>query len=54
MDIRDQVRQDYTQILLDPKNSILTGDTGSAALSDAVSRWRQWSYYKLKYQEFQP
>ena len=36
MDIRDQVRQDYTQILQDPKNSILTGDTESHAMSASV------------------
>ena len=35
-DIHDQVRQDYTQILLDPKNSILTGDTGSKTMSASV------------------
>lgn len=35
-DIHDQVRQDYRQILQDPKNSILTGDTGNAAMSAAV------------------
>ena len=35
-DIHDQVRQDYTQILQDPKNSILTGDTGSQAMSASV------------------
>jgi len=35
-DIRDQVRQDYQQILLDPQNSILTGDTDSAAMSSSV------------------
>jgi len=34
--IRDQVRQDYTQILLDPKNSILTGDTDSGTMSASV------------------
>ena len=35
-DIHDQVRQDYTQILQDPKNSILTGDTESQAMSASV------------------
>lgn len=35
-DIREQVRQDYTQILHDPKNSILTGDTGSETMSASV------------------
>ena len=35
-DIHDQVRQDYTQILLDPQNSILTGDTGSETMSASV------------------
>lgn len=35
-DIHDQVRQDYTQILLDPKNSVLTGDTGSEIMSASV------------------
>ena len=34
--IRDQVRQDYTQILLDPQNSILTGDTDSCTMSSSV------------------
>ena len=35
-DIRDQVRRDYQQILADPKNSILTGDTDSAVVSSSV------------------
>ena len=35
-DIHDQVRQEYTQILQDPQNSILTGDTGSQAMSASV------------------
>ena len=35
-DIHDQVRQDYTQILHDPKHSILTGDTDSAVMSSSV------------------
>lgn len=35
-DIHDQVRQDYTQILLDPKNSILTGDTDNRTMSSSV------------------
>jgi SAM-dependent methyltransferase len=35
-DIHDQVRQDYTQILHDPKNSILTGNTGSETVSTSV------------------
>ena len=34
--IHDQVRQDYAQILLDPKNSILTGNTGSETMSASV------------------
>ena len=36
IDIHDQVRQDYTKILLDPKNSILTGDTGNDTMSASV------------------
>ena len=36
IDIHDQVRQDYTKILLDPKNSIITGDTGSDTMSASV------------------
>ena len=35
-DIHDQVRQDYQQILLDPKHSILTGDTGADTMSASV------------------
>lgn len=35
-DIHDQVRRDYQQILLDPQNSILTGDTGSETMSASV------------------
>ena len=35
-DIHDQVRQDYTQILLDPKNSIITGDKTSSTVSASV------------------
>ena len=35
-DIRDQVRQDYANILLDPKNSVITGDTGSDVMSASV------------------
>ena len=35
-DIHDQVRQDYQQILMDPKHSILTGNTGSADMSASV------------------
>ena len=35
-EILDQVRQDYQQILLDPKNSILTGDTNSESMSASV------------------
>ena len=35
-DIHDQVRADYTQILLHPEDSILTGDTGSADMSASV------------------
>ena len=34
--IHDQVRQDYAQILLDPQNSILTGNTGSETMSASV------------------
>ena len=34
--IHDQVRQDYTQILLDPQNSILTGNTGAETMSSSV------------------
>lgn len=34
--ILDQVRQDYRQILLDPKNSILTGETDSDTMSTSV------------------
>ena len=34
--IHDQVRKDYQQILLDPQNSILTGDTGSDTMSASV------------------
>ena len=34
--IHDQVRKDYQQILLDPQNSILTGDTGSDTMSTSV------------------
>ena len=36
MDIHDQVRKDYQQILLDPQNSILTGDTSSREMSASV------------------
>ncbi len=36
MDIHDQVRQDYRQILQDPRNSILTGDTGAGEMSASV------------------
>ena len=32
----DQVRHDYQQILLDPQNSILTGDTDSRTISASV------------------
>ena len=35
-DIRDQVRRDYQQILADPQNSILTGDTDSTVVSSSV------------------
>ena len=35
-DIHDQVRQDYRQILLDPTNSVLTGDADSRAVSASV------------------
>ena len=35
-DIHDQVRADYTQILLHPEDSILTGDTGSVDMSASV------------------
>jgi len=35
-EILDQVRQDYQQILLDPQNSILTGDTDSQTMSSSV------------------
>ena len=35
-DILDQVRQDYRQILQDPKNSILTGDRDSETMSSSV------------------
>ena len=35
-DVRDQVRQDYRQILLDPQHSILTGDTGAEDMSSSV------------------
>ena len=35
-DIHDQVRQDYQQILLDPQNSILTGNTDSETVSSSV------------------
>jgi len=35
-DIRQQVRRDYRQILEDPKNSILTGDTENDTMSASV------------------
>lgn len=35
-DIHDQVRQDYSQILLDPQNSIVTGDTCAETMSSSV------------------
>ena len=35
-EILDQVRQDYQQILLDPKNSILTGSTDNTTVSSSV------------------
>ena len=35
-EILDQVRQDYQQILADPENSILTGNTGSETMSASV------------------
>ena len=35
-DIHDQVRQDYTQILLNPENSIITGNTSSETMSASV------------------
>ena len=35
-EILDQVRQDYRQILQDPKNSILTGETDSNTMSASV------------------
>lgn len=35
-DIRDQVRRDYQQILSDPSNSIVTGDTDSGTMSASV------------------
>ena len=35
-DIHDQVRQDYTQILLNPENSIITGNTGNETMSASV------------------
>ena len=35
-EILDQVRQDYQQILADPKNSILTGSADSATVSSSV------------------
>ena len=35
-EILDQVRRDYQQILADPKNSILTGSTGSETMSASV------------------
>jgi SAM-dependent methyltransferase len=35
-EILDQVRQDYRQILLNPKNSILTGETDSVSMSASV------------------
>ena len=35
-DIHDQVRADYRQILLHPEDSVLTGSTGSEAMSASV------------------
>ena len=35
-DVYDQVRQDYQQILLNPQNSILTGDTDNSTVSASV------------------
>ena len=35
-DIHDQVRTDYRQILLEPENSILTGNTGAQTMSASV------------------
>ena len=35
-EILDQVRQDYQQILLDPENSIITGNTDSQTMSSSV------------------
>ena len=31
----------------------LDADESDEALRDALTKWRQWSYYKLKYQEFE-
>ena len=35
-EIIDQVRNDYKQILLDPQNSILTGDADNQTVSASV------------------
>ena len=35
-ELHGQVRQDYRQILLDPQNSVLTGDADSRTVSASV------------------
>ena len=44
------VIQKQTTVLSD--GSVLTEGAG-AEVSETVAKWRQWSYYKLKYQEFE-
>ena len=44
------VIQKQTTVLSD--GTVLTEDAGADVL-EAVAKWRQWSYYKLKYQEFE-
>ena len=46
------VIQKQTAVLNDGSVTVSTGESAHANLSEAIQKWRQWSYYKLKYQEF--
>ena len=47
------VIQKQTAVLNDGSVTVSTGESTHATLSEAIQKWRQWSYYKLKYQEFE-
>jgi hypothetical protein len=52
----NELRQDYPVVngltTVSPDGTVLSFDTTELNRLENIQKWRQWSYYKLKYQEF--